>query len=65
MGSAAAPWANGRTPLGGLVEGPDGYLYGATNTGGLYGRASSGAERPEAIGLPGCEQAQDLSVTCP
>jgi len=33
-GSAAAPWANGHQPQGGLVEGPDGYLYGTTYTGG-------------------------------
>ncbi|PYT47137.1 MAG: hypothetical protein DMG44_19010 [Acidobacteria bacterium] len=31
----ASPYANGRTPRGGLVEGGDGYLYGTTISGGL------------------------------
>ncbi len=32
---------------------------------GSYGRASTGAERPEAAGLGSCEAAQDLGGTCP
>ena len=35
FGTAAQPYANGRTPKGGLVEGPDGWLYGTTNQGGV------------------------------
>ncbi|HEY6763806.1 MAG TPA: choice-of-anchor tandem repeat GloVer-containing protein, partial [Candidatus Sulfotelmatobacter sp.] len=34
-GSSSAPYANGSTPEGGLVEGPDGYLYGTTYAGGF------------------------------
>jgi uncharacterized repeat protein (TIGR03803 family) len=32
---------------------------------GSYGRASSGAERPEASGLAGCDYPQDLTGSCP
>lgn len=32
---------------------------------GSYGRSSSGAERPQAIGLPGCAYTRDLSSACP
>lgn len=32
---------------------------------GSYGRASSGAERPEAVGLPGCGYPQRLEGACP
>ncbi|MHA3773530.1 choice-of-anchor tandem repeat GloVer-containing protein [Verrucomicrobiota bacterium sgz303538] len=33
-------YPNGRTPLGGLVQGADGYLYGTTKKGGLYDRGT-------------------------
>ena len=33
-GSVTAPYADGDMPNGGLVEGPDGYLYGSTKSGG-------------------------------
>ncbi len=32
---------------------------------GSYGKASGGGERPEAIGLPGCDYPQNLSGGCP
>ena len=32
---------------------------------GSYGKASRGAERPEAVGLAGCEYPQDLLGGCP
>src|SRR5262249_37209339 len=32
--AGSTPFANGRTPAGGLVEAPDGFLYGVTSTGG-------------------------------
>jgi len=31
---------------------------------GSYGKNSSGAERPEAIGLPGCDYPQDVTGSC-
>jgi len=34
-GSVTAPYADGSTPNGGLVEGPDGYLYGSGSRGGV------------------------------
>lgn len=34
-GDASAPYTNGETPMGGLVEGPDGWLYGTTYAGGF------------------------------
>ena len=33
-GAITAPYADGSTPNGGLVEGPDGYLYGTASRGG-------------------------------
>ncbi len=33
-GAVTAPYADGSTPRGGLVEGPDGYLYGTASRGG-------------------------------
>jgi uncharacterized repeat protein (TIGR03803 family) len=38
-GSITAPYADGDTPNGGLVEGPDGYLYGSA----MYGGAGLGS----------------------
>jgi len=36
-GGGATPYADGRNPSGGLVEGPDGNLYGTTFNGGVGG----------------------------
>jgi uncharacterized repeat protein (TIGR01451 family) len=41
-GGTTPAWQNGRNPSGGLVEGPDGYLYGTTLLGGVAIRLSDG-----------------------
>lgn len=41
-----------------VVVGNNGYFEGS------YGKDSSGAERPEATGLPGCDWQQELSGAC-
>src|SRR5258706_8725221 len=47
VGGGSAPfYREGRNPWGGLVEGPDGYLYGTTFVGGVATRASDGAIVP-------------------
>ncbi len=39
-GDSSAPYSGGEKPTGGLVEGPDGYLYGVTSAGGTLGRGT-------------------------
>ncbi len=61
--SGVAALDPGDPPAGGLVcfvvVGNDGAVEGS------YGSGSSGAERPEATGLPGCDYPRSLSGSCP